>query len=536
MYIDGVRVVNNNLYQGINATAPQVTGVVTLGAGQHEILVGFYQGTGGFGALAFYNPPAGVTNSGTNTLIPVNDGAGGTGGNQILTGSQVSAAATALTNVTNPADATGNVTLAANATGTIAVTGVLNTTFNNLSLTNSGSGGSTLNLQGTAARFAQTTFTGGGTFNLGSTSAAAASGAGTAASPFVITTAGSANDQSIALGRLVGDANAVTISKTGPYNVVLDQTTNANTLAAGSSVNVQGGGLSLVGTNGGNNPLGTGIGVTLNTAAPASNGITSALYLASQSGAVTFDNPVTVSDNAAVQAGGALVFPNGGTQAAGVTVSLGSATNGVSIASGKTLTASSANTNTLAFAGALTGAGTLAVSAGTVNLTVANPAFTGPITVNGGQLLAGADCALGTTAGATTVNSGGQLSIRANYATAEPVTLNGTGTSANGALEESGGNFSLRRARHPRQRLLRRRLRHRSDAHRHRRHQHQRPPGPVRRQRQRHRQHGRHHRDRKGALHPRRHRHHQRREQLHRVHHRQLRHLYPGDRRQPERD
>ena len=86
---------------------------------------------------------------------------------------------------------------------------------------------------------------------------------------------------------------------------------------------------------------------------------------------------------------------------------------------------------------------------GTQVLSSAN-SFTGTVTINNGQLSITNAGALGTTAGATTVNAGGYLNI-GNVSTAEPLTLNGRGQPFvqvtpgvggqlfTGALQGSGG-------------------------------------------------------------------------------------------------
>lgn len=64
--------------------------------------------------------------------------------------------------------------------------------------------------------------------------------------------------------------------------------------------------------------------------------------------------------------------------------------------------------------------------------------YTGPTTVNAGTLRIGSPTALGTTASGTTVNAGAAIDISGiNYATAEPLTINGTGVSGGGALFNS---------------------------------------------------------------------------------------------------
>lgn len=78
-------------------------------------------------------------------------------------------------------------------------------------------------------------------------------------------------------------------------------------------------------------------------------------------------------------------------------------------------------------------------AAGTLILGGANT-YTGVTTVNSGVLLRLTNAsALGTIAGNTVVNSGGGLQLNGiNYSTAEPLTINGTGISSAGAINNSG--------------------------------------------------------------------------------------------------
>ena len=67
LWIDGNQVVNNNNFQGQQSDSPannQATGTVNLTAGMHNILIGFYQGTGGEGLNVNYN----YNNTGWNYL------------------------------------------------------------------------------------------------------------------------------------------------------------------------------------------------------------------------------------------------------------------------------------------------------------------------------------------------------------------------------------------------------------------------------------------------------------------------------------
>lgn len=401
MWIDGVLAVNDNKFQPISG-GPQVTQQVTLSAGSHEFLVGSYKGTGSASSVpavvAYYQAPPGNPNSAALVAIPINDGT-----QAILSGTLSNAIATSLTNNTNPADNSGNVILNSGATGVISVTGALATQFGNLTFNG---GNSTLNLKGTDARFGVTTFTGGGVVNL-----APAAAAFTGTSVLTITKAASANDQSIALGQLVGDGiNPVTINKNGPYNLLLDQTTNANTLVAGSAINIKGGGLVLYRANGGNSPIGDGIPITLGAAGPSGNGVQSTLYLGSKGGDVFFDNPVNVTDNATIALSGPVFAGSFNPILSNVTIGLGSANSPVSVAGGKTLTIVGNSSNTLAISGNLTGAGTV-VNTGNVQLNGQSSGFSGTLNVTGGNTRV-SDAALLSAASTINVNNsalGGQF-------------------------------------------------------------------------------------------------------------------------------
>lgn len=66
LFIDGVKVVNNNNYQGMTTAG----GAIQLSAGPHSISVGFYEGTGGSGLEVRYSlPDGGVDQFITNNLL-----------------------------------------------------------------------------------------------------------------------------------------------------------------------------------------------------------------------------------------------------------------------------------------------------------------------------------------------------------------------------------------------------------------------------------------------------------------------------------
>ena len=70
VYVDGVRVVNNSQFQG----AVERSGSINLSAGLHEVVVGFYEGTGGAG-VEFRYDPAGAD---AKQIVPVTIAAGST--------------------------------------------------------------------------------------------------------------------------------------------------------------------------------------------------------------------------------------------------------------------------------------------------------------------------------------------------------------------------------------------------------------------------------------------------------------------------
>jgi autotransporter-associated beta strand protein len=80
--------------------------------------------------------------------------------------------------------------------------------------------------------------------------------------------------------------------------------------------------------------------------------------------------------------------------------------------------------------------------AGTLSLSNSGNSYTGATTINQGYLVASSG-ALGTTAGGVVVNAGGTLAFSGNYSTPEPVTINGSGPSGNGAIDNLSGSNSF---------------------------------------------------------------------------------------------
>jgi autotransporter-associated beta strand protein len=125
-------------------------------------------------------------------------------------------------------------------------------------------------------------------------------------------------------------------------------------------------------------------------------------------------------------------------------------TNNFTINSSSFLTDISANSGLrLILNGKISGAGTWkkdnTASTGTLVLNNGANDYTGNQTNFAGILVAGADGALGTTAGMTTINSGATLGFQnsINYATAEPVVISGTGRQGQGAIASISGDNSF---------------------------------------------------------------------------------------------
>ena len=127
----------------------------------------------------------------------------------------------------------------------------------------------------------------------------------------------------LALGGVLDFGTAATIVKQGTGRLTLDATTAAggSSLVAGTTFDIQAGKLSLVGQSGGTNPAGA--------AKLQLNG--GGLVLDTKFGTATFDNAVNVAQSGLLE-----VLPTG------QTVILGSATNGVTLGTGTTLTVETA--------------------------------------------------------------------------------------------------------------------------------------------------------------------------------------------------
>lgn len=98
------------------------------------------------------------------------------------------------------------------------------------------------------------------------------------------------------------------------------------------------------------------------------------------------------------------------------------------------------NTGSIDMNGIISGSGGITkLGSGTLSLTAANT-YTGTTTISSGYLTIGNTTALGNVSGGTVVESGGTLDLSGiTYASAEPLTINGTGYASDGAIRNSSG-------------------------------------------------------------------------------------------------
>lgn len=369
LFIDGQLVVDNNNNQGMTNR----TGTINLSAGLHDIQVLHYEGSGGSGLVVAYRGPdtvAAGAASGTDVVIPASVLSANQG--RYTLGNAINVSGTSTINVNNADQAVmGNLTIAPGST-----------------LTKGGAG---------AIRFPQTTLTGAGV------------------NTYTFSTA--MND--IALGNLVGTAGStITIAKTGAGALILDNHTTAPSFGAGSTAafNVQGGRLMVVSQNAAQNPLGN--------AAVTLNGSGAVLQLDSRTGNFTLDNPVTVSQSGMIEA-------NSDNNTA-LTITLGSAANRLSAASGTTLTVDAFQNVTLVTnpSGTASTAALTKTGAGTLRIDQAS-GMTGATAINQGTLnvniAGGINAASSTTLAATNAPT---LQISTANAVTGPVTA-GSGSAVN---------------------------------------------------------------------------------------------------------
>jgi autotransporter-associated beta strand protein len=149
-------------------------------------------------------------------------------------------------------------------------------------------------------------------------------------------------------------------------------------------------------------------------------------------GANDFTGPITIS-------GGTLEFGDGATSGAGALPS------GVAITNNAVLSFNNPSGDSLTVSNAIGGTGNVQKNgSGTLTLTGNSSSFTGTVTINGGQLVAGSANALGSTtvASAITVNSGATLDINGIGLGSRMVSIQGSGYDGNGALVSNNGSLN----------------------------------------------------------------------------------------------
>jgi len=301
--------------------------------------------------------------------------------------------------------ATRTVTVS-NAGTTLTISGVI-----------SGAGGLTKSGSGTVTLSAANTYTGVTTINAGTIAIAADAGLGAAPG------APTAGKLTFGGGTLRTTASFTLAANRG---IAL---TGAGTISTDPGTTLTYGGIAA-----GAGPLTkAGTGTMILSGANTYSGATTVSAGTLQLGATN-----TVPSGSAVTVSGGATFDlHGFSDAIGSLAGAGTVTSAA--AGAVTLTAGGNNSSTT-FSGIIqNGSGTVTltkVGTGTMTLSGANT-YSGATTVSAGVLDAQSNSSLGTTAGATTVASGGALQVDGSgLLIAEPVTLSGTGIAAGGALRQ----------------------------------------------------------------------------------------------------
>jgi fibronectin-binding autotransporter adhesin len=247
----------------------------------------------------------------------------------------------------------------------------------------------------------------------------------------VLTLDGAINNGANPLTLLGAGDGLITTALAGAGNIIKQGTGtwalgNQTTATASTSYDIQGG--TLAGES-------DGIVNSLGAATVTLSGGTLGL---SASSAAIFDNAVNVSQNSTITAFQSV--PAGGLTNQDIT--LGSATNGITIAAGRTVTLSTANGDTLNIAGNITGSGSVTAN-GTVNINGVINGYTGATTIAGGTV--NASTTINGTASVTA--NGGTFNISGGLVTTGAMTANGgtinvNSTVGTGAVVVSGGTIN----------------------------------------------------------------------------------------------
>lgn len=251
-------------------------------------------------------------------------------------------------------------------------------------------------------------------------------------------TVGATAGNTLALGAITGTDQNLATTGAGNLNLTGAITTGTGTLTVGGSgtTTMTGAANTYTGTttvNAGTLVLNKAAGTT----ALAGN-------LTVNAGTVRLDASDQIANNSTVTLNNsASLNLNGQTETLGQLNST-SATATTALGAGS-LTLSGPNNTNSNYAGILTGTGASSLniaSTGKVYLSGTGSGFSGTTNVTSGTLnVTGSNTVLGS--GAVNVSSGGNLQLQGGISLANAVTINGAGTSANGAIENISGNNTL---------------------------------------------------------------------------------------------
>ena len=223
------------------------------------------------------------------------------------------------------------------------------------------------------------------------------------------------------LNQITTGTGSVTINSTGTVNYNGGATANTNT----GLTTVNSGTLNLAKNSGVNAIAGD---LTINTGATVK--LSSSNQIADTKN-VTLNGTGTLNLNNQSETLGQL-----SSTSATATVALGTLSN---------LTLNGPNSTNSSYAGTITGSALTSVNVagtGKVYLSGNNSGFSGTTNVTGGTLnIAGSNNVLGS--GAVNVSSGGNLQLQGGITVSNLMTVNGTGTSGNGAIENFAGNNAI---------------------------------------------------------------------------------------------
>jgi autotransporter-associated beta strand protein len=299
--------------------------------------------------------------------------------------------------------------------------------------------GGTLAVSGTITSAENITVAGAGVGGNGALQAV--SGTGTLSGTVTLagaTTVGATSGNTLALGTVTGAGQNLTTTGAGNVNLTGALTTGTGSLTIGNSgtTTMTGAANTYTGTttvNAGTLVLNKAAGTT----ALAGN-------LTVNAGSVRLDANNQIADSSTVTLNNSATFNlNGRTETLGQLNST-SATATTALGAGS-LTLDGPNNTNSSYAGVLTGTGASSLNiagTGKVYLSGTGSGFSGTTNVTSGTLnVSGSNTVLGS--GAVNVSTGGNLQLQGGISLANAITINGSGTSGNGAIENFAGNNTL---------------------------------------------------------------------------------------------